>query len=399
MATLVVGVPFSGRPLPPELVLCYAGWCTQVPMNFNARYYHTKGQPIDDARNFFAQNAVDCNAKYLFMWDEDVAVPPFALRQLVFWLEHNEDWGLVGGIYVQKNEPPQTAAPMVFKDPGRGPFWKWHAGEIFEVKSMGLGCSLLRVDALKDVPKPWFKTSQEVDAFLDNVPRGTMWTEDIWFCDRLNKTGKWKIMADGGLICDHIDLQSGKPYRLPENSYPMQRLRTKTGSKKIVDLGCGTNPMKTDEGQVVTVDVRKDVNPDYQCDLRRLPFATAEFDIVYSSHTLEHFPRNEVDAVLDEWIRILKPDGEFRMVLPSVAWAAEQISKGIIDDNVLNVLYGSQEYKENFHKVGFTPQTVKKMLTDKGFKKVDIQTEGFNMLIRAWRSKGKRSRSVKAEKR
>jgi predicted SAM-dependent methyltransferase len=163
---------------------------------------------------------------------------------------------------------------------------------------------------------------------------------------------------------------------------------------KIVDLGCGENPYQTDEGDVLTVDVRDEVHPDYRADLRKLPFASNEFDVAYSSHVLEHFPRSDVGNVLDEWIRILKPEGELRLVLPNIAWAADRIKEGIINDDVMNVVLGAQTYEENFHKFLFTPQSLNKMLKERGFKRVDFELSGYNIYARGWRVPPKQIKAV-----
>jgi predicted SAM-dependent methyltransferase len=164
----------------------------------------------------------------------------------------------------------------------------------------------------------------------------------------------------------------------------MERLVVKKGSKKILDIGCGPNKYKTDEGEVVGADLRELPGVDYRCDISRLPFATGSYDIVHSSHVLEHFGRNEWEATLDEWIRVLAPKGEFRFCVPNIAWAAKQINKGIVDFDVLNVLYGQQEYGLNFHKVGFTPEIVKSAFEKRGFV-TEIQLQGYNIVCRAVR--------------
>ena len=73
--------------------------------------------------------------------------------------------------------------------------------------------------------------------------------------------------------------------------------------------------------------------------------------------------------VLDEWVRILKPEGELRLILPNLEWAAQHIMNKEIDNDVLNVLYGAQTYDENFHKRGFTPQIIEQLLAERGFTK------------------------------
>ena len=191
-------------------------------------------------------------------------------------------------------------------------------------------------------------------------------------------------------------MQTGKATNLPPDSYPVQHL-TATGKKKILDLGSGEFPYRTNEGKVVTCDIREEVLPDYRCDLRRLPFATGEFDIIHSSHVLEHFGREEVGSVLDEWVRVLKEDGELRFVLPNLKWAAGQLLKDVVSDDVMNVLYGQQTYAQNYHKTGFTPETLRKMLEERKFKLIDIKTDGFNIVCIATRKEPKKTRKAKAK--
>jgi predicted SAM-dependent methyltransferase len=199
--------------------------------------------------------------------------------------------------------------------------------------------------------------------------------------------GGWKILADGGILCDHWDAKSHTAYNLPPTAKPFRRTASEPGKKKIVDLGCGLEyeSYQTEEGKVIRVDIREDVHPDYRCDLRLLPFGSKEFDVVFSSHTLEHFKRSEVPTVLDEWIRILKDDGELRLNLPNMEWAAQHILNKEIDNDVLNVLYGAQTYDENFHKVGFTPQIVEQLLSERGFQKFIWAHHNYHMFVRAWK--------------
>lgn len=50
--------------------------------------------------------------------------------------------------------------------------------------------------------------------------------------------------------------------------------------------------------------------------LKPLPFDSGCFDLVYSSHFLEHLPRTHVQGFLLECLRVLKPGGVIRLVLP-----------------------------------------------------------------------------------
>jgi len=403
---LFIGVPFEGRPVQPEWAMAFANM--HPPMNMNTQYMTVKGDPVDLARNKIANAALANNAKYLYFLGDDTTPPPHTLRQLIYRMEHMPEVGVMGGIYCIKQEIPQ---PLVFRGNGASCYWDWKVGEVFEVTGLGMDCTIIRVDMLREMVSKglvekkvlldrnnmqfemfeFFKTVDDVSLFMEGINKTQLWTEDLYFCHIAIEAG-WKVYADGGLLCGHWD-QAGRCYTLPKDSKPFRdALGIKFGKKKIVDLGAGPNPLQTDEGKVLTVDIRDECKPDYRCDLRFLPFANEEFDIVFSSHTLEHFSRAEMPQVLNEWVRILKPEGEFRMVVPNVGWAAQQIASGKmfdpqLNEHILNVLYGSQEYKENFHKVAFTPEVVEKLLKERGFKRIEITLDFYNIFCRAWRSK------------
>lgn len=377
---LMVGIPLSGRPLVPQFTFAYAA--LHPPMCFNMNVAYTWMKPVDESRNWLAQQAIDYGAKYLLFIDEDVTLPGHALRQLIYQADHHPEAMVIGGIYCHKSPP---AMPMIFRGLGAGPYWDWKVGEFFEVDGISMGATLIRVKVFDKIPKPWFKTVDDASPYLDGVPRAELWTEDLYFCDQVRKAG-YKIYADGSVLCEHWSIETMSPTVLPPDCLPRRRAGWVKGTKKIVDLGCGEYPYETDEGDVLRVDIREDVNPDYQCDLGKTPFATGEFQIVYSSHVLEHFPRNRVDEVLDEWVRILDPDGEMRLIVPNIEWAAQKILKGEVDNDVMNVLYGAQTYDENAHMNGFTPAILEQKLKDRGFKRIDVELLGYNLCMRAWKT-------------
>lgn len=381
-STLAWGIPLSGRRINADIMFAFHDMLP--PMNYNTVMFKTKGWPIDRARNYFVEEAKKINAKYLFFWDEDVIPPPQALRELIFMAEHHDDAAVIGAIYCLKVDRPE---PLIFNGTGTGPFWDWRVGEIFPVQAIGMGCTLIRMEALNDLKEPYFQTVDDMSAYLDNVRFGEQWTEDLYFCKKMIDTKKWKILAHGQLICDHVDLSTGKVYNLPTESKPMRPITAQRGKKIILDIGSGDQPYRTNEGRVITVDIREDTNPDYCCDFRRLPFATNEFDIVHSAHCLEHVSRNEVETVLDEWIRVLKFKGELRLNIPNLKWAAKKIlaAKGQLDNDTMNVLYGQQEHPKNYHFSGFTPDSLSDLLKKRGFVNQAVREQGYHILISAWR--------------
>lgn len=58
-----------------------------------------------------------------------------------------------------------------------------------------------------------------------------------------------------------------------------------------------------------TLDAVKGPLVDHVGDCRKTPFPDGSFDLVYSSHVIEHVEWFEVQDTIREWVRILKPGG------------------------------------------------------------------------------------------
>jgi SAM-dependent methyltransferase len=68
---------------------------------------------------------------------------------------------------------------------------------------------------------------------------------------------------------------------------------------------------------------------DYVCDATKpLPFPDASFDLIYSSHTLEHVPWYLVEKVFKEWVRILKKGGALEIWVPDGLKIAKAFVEG-----------------------------------------------------------------------
>lgn len=51
-------------------------------------------------------------------------------------------------------------------------------------------------------------------------------------------------------------------------------------------------------------------------DLRKIPIQDAQFDFAYSFHTLEHIYPNDIDCVVSEFFRVLKPGAHMLIQIP-----------------------------------------------------------------------------------
>ena len=67
----------------------------------------------------------------------------------------------------------------------------------------------------------------------------------------------------------------------------------------------------------VHIDLADFSHIDHRHDIRSLPMiGDASVDLIYVCHALEYFDRVEVDEILKEWCRTLKPGGVLRLAVP-----------------------------------------------------------------------------------
>jgi len=61
-------------------------------------------------------------------------------------------------------------------------------------------------------------------------------------------------------------------------------------------------------------------------DMREMPFQDAEFDAVVSSYAIDHLRRDGIGKAIGEVARVLKPRGEFLLLIVNVNWATWLVS-------------------------------------------------------------------------
>lgn len=105
---------------------------------------------------------------------------------------------------------------------------------------------------------------------------------------------------------------------------------------KYLNLGCGnhysskaewTNLDFTSSGQGVIAHNL----------LRGIPFGDNSFDLVYHSHVLEHFAKDDGETLISECYRVLKPGGVLRIAVPDLEIIARNylkfLDEGLADKN------------------------------------------------------------------
>lgn len=218
---IIVALTFCDRLVTPDWALSLAS--LEMPINTNYSRACTKGVPIDEARNALAETAINNKAKYILFIDDDTAPPSFTIRRLMQILDTNPDAAVAGGIYFTKSVPPM---PVVFKEDGEGPYWNWKFGDVFDCSGLGTGCMMVRTEAFRNIPKPWFKTVDDQEE-IEAGPKYTKMNDDLYFCKKVREAG-YRIIADGGVIPLHWQVESPSPhdlaqrmhFSLPADSYP-----------------------------------------------------------------------------------------------------------------------------------------------------------------------------------
>lgn len=131
----------------------------------------------------------------------------------------------------------------------------------------------------------------------------------------------------------------------------------------IAFLGCGDYPMPG----AINVDIRKLPGVDVVSDVRNLPFKDGELEGVASRNLIEHFSRKDIDPMVKEWARVIQLGG-FIQVETVDAGRLMDKWKEVSEEELLDGILGAQTYDENFHKMIFTEDILKRTLENAGMK-------------------------------
>jgi predicted SAM-dependent methyltransferase len=119
---------------------------------------------------------------------------------------------------------------------------------------------------------------------------------------------------------------------------------------------------------------------DINAPMDELPFADGEVDEIFSSHALEHVGKYDVLPVLKEWYRVLKPGGKLTLRVPDLEWCVRRwLERKNSTGWDLDIIFGNQNHSGEFHKTGFTEQTIQQYVRVSGFhivKLESLQTHG-----------------------
>ena len=92
-------------------------------------------------------------------------------------------------------------------------------------------------------------------------------------------------------------------------------LRKSNKTKKMLNVGCGSS-YHTDW---INLDINTPFEDVIDCDITKgFPIESGSVNVVYSSHVLEHLKPNQLENVMKEIKRVLKPNGILRLAVPNL---------------------------------------------------------------------------------
>ena len=149
-----------------------------------------------------------------------------------------------------------------------------------------------------------------------------------------------------------------------------------------LNLGCGLDKRPG----YINIDVREEVKPDLVWDLHYvpLPFPDNSVEEVIAKDVIEHVSWRRVEALLKDIHRILKPGGRLYVQVPDLEAIAKKVilspdfKYGDLEGfkAISYWVYGAQDYRDNYHKAGFTIPTLKRLLESIGFRVEGIENDG-----------------------
>lgn len=161
----------------------------------DCRFIFVRGYDVAMSRNRMANKAIEVDADYILMVDNDVVLPKDALKLL---LEDIKPVCLGVYPYRPKEEKPVDRT-IIFKNEKEfytlDEMYALESKKI-EVPAGGLGCALISTEVFNKLPYPWFVWSSNI------FDRSKDCSEDVYFCKQCKAHGI-PVYADFRVRCAH----------------------------------------------------------------------------------------------------------------------------------------------------------------------------------------------------
>lgn len=150
------------------------------------------------------------------------------------------------------------------------------------------------------------------------------------------------------------------------------------GVSTWIEIGGGTLFDRTEGIPVYhpNIDAQEGDRIDIVCDLEvnDIPLHDGHAERIKAMHFLQHLPFRRGRHFLKDCFRVLKPGGSLFLMVGDMEWVFQQVLKKGLDHGLAECIWGEQEHKYDFHKWGFTFDSLKKELEAAGF--INVQHQG-----------------------
>lgn len=150
----------------------------------------------------------------------------------------------------------------------------------------------------------------------------------------------------------------------------------------LLHPGCGFEPLpEWLNGAIETrLDIDEDCNPDIVASITDMG-EIGQFNLIYTSHTLEHLYQYDVDKALKEFYRVLKPGGMCFIMVPDVEGVACNNEVLYVSQAGpicgLDLYYGLTSYVQQnpyyAHHTAFVKESMEEQLKNAGFEILTVK--------------------------
>jgi len=137
-----------------------------------------------------------------------------------------------------------------------------------------------------------------------------------------------------------------------------------------INMGCGWRNFGEDW---IHIDGGDYDHLDYKSITDLSQFGDNTIDLIYASHVIEYFDRQEVLQLFKEWNRVLKKGGILRIAVPNFEVMSRLYNENIIElDQIIGPLYGRMKMEDVYiyHKTVYDFLSLSNVLEKCGFYNV-----------------------------
>ena len=230
--------------IPVQFMLSYHN--LQMPLNVTTALLVESGRLSSEARQIMTKRAIRMGAKYIIYWDDDILPPSDGVYRLYNFMEKNQQVGIAASVCTTRFDPVE---PVVYAAHGDGATWDFECGSGARPEPMfacGAGFIIARVSAIIDIIEKLKVENGGIEipiwaderAFMNHddpscgiSKRNIFWGHDVRFYRLMQETG-YHTVVHGGVICGHLDSQTGKIYTMPDDAPGFKKTQERVNAEK-----------------------------------------------------------------------------------------------------------------------------------------------------------------------